>query len=68
MGFISRIRAVTSKEAQETEARLKAERAADVGDADAILESEMAERPEVKAAKAKVKALQEAEARKGGKP
>lgn len=57
MGFITRLKNVAGKEAREREAQLEAEREAGLAEAEALLDSEMAERPEVRQAKAKVKAM-----------
>ena len=45
MGFISRLKKVTGKAAEEQEARIRARDAATLAEADAILDSELAESP-----------------------
>jgi hypothetical protein len=58
MGFISRLRKVTGKAAEEQEARIKARDAAGLKDVEALLDAELDESPELRKAKAKVRALQ----------
>lgn len=65
MGFISRLKKVTGKAAEEQEARIRARDAATLAEADAILDSELAESPELRKAKAKVRALQQAQGQGG---
>jgi hypothetical protein len=64
MGFISRLRKVTGKEAEAQEARIKARDAAERAEFEDLVENELDETPALKAARAKVRALQEA-AKKG---
>ena len=68
MGFISRLKKVTGKAAEEQEARIKARDAAALGDADAILDSELSENPALRKAREKVRALQAQAAENGGSP
>jgi hypothetical protein len=64
MGFISRLRKVTGKEAEAQEARIKARDAAERAEFEDLVENELDETPALRAARAKVRALQEA-AKKG---
>jgi hypothetical protein len=59
MGFISRLRKVTGKAAEEQEARIRERDKMSEEEMDALLEGELGESKALKEAKAKVKALQE---------
>lgn len=58
MGFISRLKTVTGKAAEEREAQLKARNSVSSEEADALLDSELAEAPALRKAREKVRALQ----------
>lgn len=67
MGFISRLKTVTGKAAEEREAQLKARNSMSADEADALLDSELAEDPALRKAREKVRALQ-MQAKQGTKP